>query len=152
MKKLCWASLWRIAFGLRPSHLTLGKAIQAFGKRRTGSTSSGTTLWSLGLPSNLCHWRFPLSVLAQIPTHEDDITYRCWVGILFRILYRNNIYLSFLRWISEKRTSGFRTRHVSWYGAVAEHSFSAIGLMVYDKEKKMKGIIMYWRYLRWKIY
>ena len=152
MKKLCWASLWRIAFGLRPSHLTLGKAIQAFGKRRTGSTSSGTTQWSLGLLSNLCHWRFPLSVLAQIPIHEDDITYRCWVGILFRILYRNNIYLSFLRWISEKRTSGFRTRHVSWYGAVAEHSFSAFGLMVYDKEKKMKRIIMYWRSLQWKIY
>ena len=32
--------------------------------------------------------------------------------------------------------------------AVAEHSFSAFGLMVYDKEKKMKRIIMCRRYLR----
>ena len=40
--------------------------------------------------------------------------------------------------------------HLSRWKSCAEHSFSAFGLMVYDKEKKMKRIIMCWKYLRWK--
>ena len=34
--------------------------------------------------------------LAQIPAHEDDISYRCWGWFLFRVLHYDNIYLSFL--------------------------------------------------------